>query len=104
MVISNLTTIVDRQLGADEANVVLVDGVDTPQPTVETLAVAPRLSGDGDALTRAAASDSRLRAFLQCDVALPTSLPGVPSIQLQAMRMAQSRPGAPQSVCAALQR
>ncbi|HEX4346111.1 MAG TPA: hypothetical protein VHZ73_00975 [Vicinamibacterales bacterium] len=69
--VSDLNTIFDQPLAADSFNVVLVDGADTKSPTVQTLLVDSRLTGDGDALTRAIRNTPDLLNFIQCDTGAP---------------------------------
>jgi len=88
MVVSNLTTVLDRLIAPDDVNIVLVDGVDGSRSpvTVRTMKTEPKLGGEGDAFTRVIKGSPELFAFLQCDVPLPDTLPGAANQQLRVWR------------------
>lgn len=86
-VMAHLVTILDRQIAPEEVNVVLVDGVDSDRPIVETRAIETRLLGEGDALARMIRRSADLFSFLQCDTPLPDAVPGASYIQLRIFRV-----------------
>jgi hypothetical protein len=68
---STFVTIFDREIALRDTNVVLIDGADSPAPSViGTRNMEPRFSGR-DAVAAIVKRTPELFEFLRCDVTLP---------------------------------
>jgi len=68
----NTAKIRDREISLNNANVVLIDGVDSSNPTfLGTQWIDPSLSGTGDPVPTIMKRSPELFEFLRCDLTLP---------------------------------
>jgi hypothetical protein len=73
-VASSTGTFLDRQIAPNEANVVLIDGVDGGQPMVTMQFIDPRFDRNSDAVASIMKRSPGLFEYLRCDVGVPDSL------------------------------